>query len=266
MSVDSLHGWREFRDTRAWFQYAMGGIAGLGIVGVYYLFKQSGQGGPAYLTAAGAAIVATLVVLAVVYFVFGKPVLLRPTAEGVQRICGDREQSVSFDQLTAFRAKWTDIHRNGVYQYTEVRFALSSGNRSAPDILYDATASYQTVKFEQLQAFQADMAAVVAERLADELERNGRVEWTEKLALRRDGIELTRKAGGAPEVVGFERVSQWKVDEGVFKLGIDDGRRPALVEEASQWNFYPGLLLFSRLCDSPGSQSVVGDEAHVVVG
>jgi hypothetical protein len=247
-------------------QYAMGGIAAAGLAGTFYSFKAAPDGGQIYLIAAGASVVVSLIVLAVVYLRFGKPVLLRQTAEGVQRVCGDHTQTITYDRLTGFRAKWTDVMRNGVYQYTHVRFGFSSIDPSETAITHDASASYQTLKFEELQAFQDETAAVVAQHMADELEQNGRVAWTPKLAIRRDGLELIKKAGAPPEVVGFDRVSQWKVDEGVFKLGVDDSRRPVLVEQASEWNFYPGLLLFTQLCDATGSRSILGEEAHVTIG
>ena len=79
-------------------------------------------------------------------------------------------------------------------------------------------------------------------------------------------MEITKKPGSAPELIGFERVSQWKIDQGLFKLGIDDSRRPMLTEDISEWNFYPGLGLFTRLCDSRGSQSAINAESYVNVG
>ena len=68
-------------------KYAMGGIAGLGLFGAVSLFRQADNGGPIYLIAAGAALVAMLIALAVVYFTMGQPVLLRQTAEGIQLPC-----------------------------------------------------------------------------------------------------------------------------------------------------------------------------------
>jgi hypothetical protein len=201
-----------------------------------------------------------------VYLRFGKPVVLRQTAEGVLRVCGNTEQLIKYDELVGMRTRWTDVWRNGVYAMTQVRFAFSSEHPAAPVITYDSSADYGTTKFEQLQSFRDHIAAIVADRMAGDLQRYGRVEWTPKLAIRPDGLEITKKPSAAPEVVGFDRISQWKVDQGLFKLGIDESRRPVLTESTSEWNFYPGLVLFSRLCDAPSSETPLYDDMHVSVG
>jgi hypothetical protein len=257
---------REFHDTRMAAKYALGGIAGAGLVAAFSLYKQSIHGPPAYLLAAGAAVVVTLVVLAVVYLAWGRPVVLRQTAEGIERICGERRDAIPFQELTNFRSKWTDVIRNGVYSHTQVRFAFGNGDQAVPPIVYDSSAGYDTVKYEQLQSLQDDVSAVVARKMAETLECERRVEWTPKLAIRSDGLELTKKAGAAPEVISFDRVSQWKVDQGLFKLGVDDSRRPVFTESTSEWNFYPGLLLFSHLSESPGGETLRREDAYVPIG
>ena len=197
---------REFRDTRKLAKYALGGIAGAGLVAAFSLYKQSIHGSPAYLLAAGAAVVITLVVLGIVYLAWGRPVVLRQTAEGIERVCGDKRQFIGFEELANFRSKWTDVIRNGVYSYTDVRFAFGNGDQAARPIVYESSASYDTFKYEQLQALQDDVAMVVARNMAEALDREGRVEWTAKLAIRRDGLELTKKPGAAPEVGGGDGV------------------------------------------------------------
>jgi hypothetical protein len=244
---DAAPNLKEFRDTRLWVQYAMGGIAGAGLVGAITLFRKAG-GEPVLQAAAGGALAATLVALAVVYLKFAKPVVLRQTASGIERICGDSVASIPYEELFGLRAKWTDVLRNGVYHHTLVRLAFSSQNPVVPVLTYDSTVDYDTLKYHQMHEFQCEVAEVVARRMAQVMQSDGYVKWTEKLSIRPDGIEMTKKAGSAPEVIGFERISQWKLDEGLFKLGIDGSRRPVLVEDTSQWNFYPGLLLFSQLC------------------
>jgi hypothetical protein len=261
-----LSAGKEFRDTRMIAKYAMGGIAGAGLFGAVTLFRQAGNDQPLYLIAAGAALVAMLIALAVVYFVFGQPVVLRQTTEGIQLVTGSKQQSIPYGDLAAFRAKWTDVLRNGVYSYTQVRFGFSSDNPTTRTITYDSTADFETFKYEQLQEFQDEVAAIVAGRMYEIMHREGRVEWTAKLAIRPDGLEITKKRGAAPEFVGFDRISQWKIDQGLFKLGVDDSTRPVLTEDVSEWNFYPGLGLFMRLCDTPGNQSAINAESYVNVG
>ena len=265
MHSDSSNQPYEFRDTRPWFQYAMGGIAGAGIVLTVSLLKGGARENPALLTLAGVVVVGTLIALAVVYFHFGQTVVLQATSEGIERTCGEKRQLIAYEQLAGLRSKWTDILRNGVYQRTNVALEFVSEEREAPIMKFHASADYGTPKFEQLQEFQESIAAVVADRMADLLDEKGRVSWTSRLAILPTGIEFTKREGAPPEQIDFERVSQWKTDQGLFKLGLDGGKKPYLVEKTSEWNFLPGLLLFSRLFDSPGSQSTIGNELHLAI-
>jgi hypothetical protein len=266
MHSDSSDQPLEFRDTRPWFQYAMGGVAGAGIVVTVILLKNGAKDNPALLTLAGLVAVATVVALAVIYFRFGQTVVLRVTPQGIERTCGEKRQLIAYEQLAGFRSKWIDILRTGVYQHTQVALQFLSEDPAAPIMKCHSSAGYGTPKFEQLQEFQESIAAVVADRMADRLEETARVSWTSRLAILPQGIEFTKRECSPPERIDFERVSQWKTDQGLFKLGVDGGKKPHLVEKTSEWNFYPGLLLFSRLCDSPGSQSTIGDELHFAVG
>jgi hypothetical protein len=255
---------KEFRDTRLWFQYAMGGIAGAGLVGTITLFRKASEG-PQLLVAAGTVFAATLIALGVVYLKFGAPVVLRQTASGVERICGANVQRIPYDELFGFRSKWTDVLRNGIYHHTQVRLEFSSERPDLPVLKYDSTVDYDTLKYNELREFQDEVAEIVARRMADVLYNEGSVAWTHKLNLRHDGLELMKKSGGAPELIGFDRISDWTVDEGLFKLGIDGNRRPLLVEDTSQWNFYPGLLLFRQLCASPSDGASIDQSEPALI-
>jgi hypothetical protein len=255
--VDAAPNLKEFRDTRLWFQYAMGGIAGVGIVGAITLFRKADDFGlDRYLLqcAAGAVVAVTLVALAVVYLKFGKPVVLRQTEYGIERECGKIVQTISYGELYGLRAKWTDVLRNGIYNHTQVRLAMCAQDPDAPEMKYESTVDYDTLKYRQLEEFQDEVVEIVARQMAVIMQSEGRVAWTKKLHLRPDGLEMT-KGGCAAELIAFDRISQWKLDQGLFKLGIDGSRRPVLVEDTSQWNFYPGLWLFSELCQSPHEDS-----------
>ena len=266
---DAAPNLKEFRDTRLWVQYAMGGIAGAGIVGVITLSRKAralGLDQHQLLVAAGAIVVITLIALAFVFLKLAKTIVLRQTDRGIERACGDSVQTILYDDLFGFRAKWTDVLRNGVYNHTLVRLAFSSQDPATPVLAYESTVDYDTPKYHDMQAFQAEVAEIIARRMADVMRREGSVKWTEKLTIRPDGLEMTKKAGAAPELVGFDRISQWKLDEGLFKLGVDNGRRPVLVENTNQWNFYPGLLLFSQQCQSPSDDASISDEEPVLIG
>ena len=257
---------KEFRDTRLWFQYAMGGIAAVGLVGAITLFRQAGSA-PHCLVAAGAVVVSDAI----------RAGSGLPEVRQSPWCCGKRIAASSgfaakivrpsrYSELFGLRAKWTDVLRNGVYNHTLVRLAFSSEDPAVPVLNYDSTVDYDTLKYNELHEFQCEVAEIVAQRMADAMHSEGSVKWTEKLSLRPDGLELTKKPSAAPELIGFDRISQWKLDEGLFKLGVDGSRRPVLVEATDQWNFYPGLLLFSQLCPSPSDDASIDEDEPVLIG
>src|SRR5262245_15831403 len=45
----------------------------------------------------------------------------------------------------------------------------------------------------------------------------------------------------------FPQITRWQLEQGLFKLATDGNRQPNIVEQASKFNFYPGLLLFEEL-------------------
>jgi len=210
--------------------------------------------------------VVTLVALAAIYVAFGKPVQLRQTEHGIERICGNKQQTIRYDELAGFRAKWTDILRNGVYSHTQVRLAFSPQDPEEPVLSYDFTADYDTLKYNQLQEFQREIAEIVAERMAKTLASQGNVKWTDKLTLHSNCLEMRKKPSAAPEVVGFDRITRWTIGEGLFKLGIDGTSRPTLLESTSQWNFYPGLLVFTQLCGAPNDDETADEEEPALIG
>jgi hypothetical protein len=245
---------KEFRDAKLWWQYVLGTITGAGIFGVIALFRYS-DGGTLRPLLAGTVVLLTLTLLAVIYLKFGQPIVLRQTEYGIERICGNDEQVIPYTELFGLRAKWTEVLRNGVYSHTRVRFGLCSQDPEAPELTYESTVEYGTPKYLQLQDFQREVAEIVARRMTVIMGGEGHVVWTDKLRLRPDGLEVTKATRGPTELIEFDRLSHWRFDQDLFKLDIDGGRRPALVEDVSQWNFYPGLLLFSQLCQSPSDDA-----------
>lgn len=267
--VDAVPNLKEFRDTRFWYQYMMGGIAGVGIVGAVTLFRKAAELGlnrDQFLITEGAIVAAMLIAMAIVFLKFGRPIVLRQTEFGIERVCGSEVRFVPYRELYGLRTKWTDVLRNGIYNHTQVRLAICSEDSDSPDLTYESTVDYDTVKYRELEEFQREVAEIVSRRMSVIMESEGHVVWTDRLCLRPDGLEVRKKAGGPAELVGFERVSQWNLDEGLFKLGIDGSRRPVLVEDTSQWNFYPGLLLFSQLCQSSSDDAGIGEQEPVLTG
>ena len=112
---------------------------------------------------------------------------------------------------------------------------------------YDSQASFDTSKFDELQQFQAHLASRIAPRLRSELKAMGRVGWTGRITILRDGIEFTKRSGAEPRLIAFSQITHCEVDQGLLKLAIDGSPKPNIVEQTKQPNFYPGLVLFNEL-------------------
>ena len=191
-----LSSGKEFRDTRMIAKYAMGGIAGLGLFGAVSLFRQAGQRLAHLLDRGrcGARRHAHCVGCHLLHYRPARAAAANsrwhPAALPVQN-----SKAFPIAIWLPSATKWTDVLRNGVYSYTQVRFGFSSHDPTVPVITYDATADFETLKYEQLEDFQDEVAAIVAGRMFDVMQREGRVEWTAKLAIRPDGLEITKKPG-----------------------------------------------------------------------
>jgi hypothetical protein len=203
----------------------------------------------------------TLVVAGMVYWRSSSPSVLRLSENALSIVSRGREALVPLADLAQFSADWTDFRRRGVYQQTLVRFQFHNGDATAPTLKHHSLAVRGRPKYAELQGFQAQLAEIVARRLRDELESSGRARWTARLVIVDGGIEFTKKASGQPQLIEFSRVTNWQLDRGVFKLALDWRRRPEIVEQANQWNFYPGLALFTQLLESSRSKSVLPVEA-----
>jgi hypothetical protein len=203
----------------------------------------------------------TLVVAGVVYWKSSFPSILRLSDNALSIVSRGREALVPLTDLTQFSADWTDFHRRGVYQQTLVRFQFHNGDPAAPPLKHHSLAVRGRPKYADLQAFQAELAEIVAARLREEIETSGRARWTARLAIVDGGIEFTKKPNSQPQLIEYSRVTNWQLDRGVFKLALDGRRRPEIVEQANQWNFYPGLTLFKEQLELNRSSSLLPVQA-----
>ena len=239
----------EFRDIRPWVQYALGGIAGGGLVATVGCLRMVWAGEPVFNYLAISVALLAVVALAVVYFKFGKSSILRQLEDGLLLENGNDECWLPFSDLDGFATNWTDIHRNGVYSHTTVRFDFYSCGEELPAHKYSSSAGYGSAKYENLQTFQNDMARIIARQMLATLQAGGNVSWTPQITITHDALEIAGKSGSKPTVIQFSEITRWQVDQGLFKLAADGERKPSLVEKTSQYNFFPGLVLFDQITD-----------------
>jgi len=245
----------EFRDKGFLAEAALG-IAGAALVVMIisaWLVAFAGQSSSVIELVLAAA---TLIGAGIVYWKFSPPSILRLSENALSIVSRGQEALLPLANLAGFSVDWTDYYRKGVYQHTTVRFQFQHDNPAAPCLKYRSLAVARRPKYAELQAFQAELAGVVAARLREEVQSSGRAPWTSRLALLASGIEFTKKPGREAQLIDFSQITNWQLDRGLFKLALDGRRRPDIVEHANQWNFYPGLALFTELLELSRSSSI----------
>lgn len=250
----------EFRDTPPGVVTAVGISAGVGIaLAVGFLRFAPVNTATAYAIL-GAVAVVVVAVLTAVHFLYGKAVLLRHLDNALVRVHGAQEQVIPLDRLAGFAASWTDVYVNSAYSGTTVRFDFEPDSTELPKMVHHSDAKHGQPKYDDLQMFQGRISAVVAQRMKNELDRHGRVAWTTHVTILPHGIEFRKKASAEPTFYDFSQISRCQVDEGLLKVGIDGGKRPAFTEKCDQMNFFPGLALLQRLAAGDGAGALPGPE------
>jgi hypothetical protein len=235
----------EFRDTRLHVQIALGAIGGACLAAAVVAVKLALAGQMAMAALVGAASVAMLISLGLGYWKFGTPDILRLSNDVLSLVRGGRGTSLPLSDLATISAQWIDYYRQGVYQQSHVHFQFTTDESFT--LTYDSQASFGTSKFDELQQFQAHLASRIAPRLRSELKATGRVVWTGRITILRDGIEFTKRSGAEPRLIAFSQITHCEVDQGLLKLAFDGSPKPNIVEQTKQPNFYPGLVLFNEL-------------------
>lgn len=242
----------EFKGTPVSVQYTECGILVAGGVLTWWCFDLA-DGNLQFLWAAGIAAVVTVIALVWVHRTYGNTTSLKHMHDSIVFVDRGEERTIRFDQLVGFSALWTDCYVNYVYSTTTVRFNIDVAG-SFRVLQYDSAAGKGTLKYEQLEELQKDMTAAVSQRMREALLADGCVPWTLQLTITTAGIDYRKRGTGEPQLIPFSRLGKWEVSEGIFKLALDDERRPSITENTSQTNFFPGLVLFAELQKEFGSR------------
>lgn len=235
----------ELKDTSANIQFVEAGIVIAGGLTAYVLYSIA-HGNALLYGAAAAAAVITIVAAIVVHKNYGNKIGLQHFEDRIVLADRDKLVEIPFDELQAYSASWSDLYVNGVYSTTTVKlsFDKEGGFRVHQ---YDSSASYSTLKYEQLEALQADASNAIASRMRKTLLDEGFVPWTAQLTISKSGIEYRKRGIGDAQLIPFPGLGKWEVDSGIFKLALQGERRPSITEPTSQTNFFPGLMLFADL-------------------
>jgi hypothetical protein len=164
---------------------------------------------------------------------------LRHYEQGVIWSCGSDENVLLFDQIGAFSADWRlrggDTGLGGT-----VQMEFQPLDRLRPSI--QMTIQVDETTKPAAEALQAQVCAIVAERMRMQLQENGRVRWTSRLSILPNGLEELEGRAGPIHVFTFAEIAHWRVAAQRLTLWLNDDQTIVSLP-TSEVNFYPGLML-----------------------
>ncbi len=87
------------------------------------------------------------------------------------------------------------------------------------------------------------IAALLAERMARQLEQGQAVAWGDRVTLHPWGIEIAKRMWAASQQIEWDRLDRLNLEEGVLRLWAKDESKPCLQLKAEEKNFFPGYRL-----------------------
>ena len=164
---------------------------------------------------------------------------------GLALIGPSRRRELPFDELDSFTAKWVECYHNGVYAGTNVDLTFYS-QRTVDPLRFLVTFRRGNPDEARLVALIDRAGEIVATRLREELDRAGRVKWTDRLAIRKEAIEHRERADAEPVLIPFPSICGWSIEDGNLRIWFGDEPRLATESTAAE-NFYGGLPLAREL-------------------
>jgi len=163
---------------------------------------------------------------------------------------GTDERVLLFDQLAAFSVDWqqscVDVRRD--LRRVVMQFYPEDPEQAAIDmeIQYDAAGRAEA------ESIQTHASAAVAARMQRDLVRRGRVAWTSRVAILRNGLEDHKTPAGPIQLLTFDEIERWQLTPQQLTLQLKEGRSP-IIYATNQPNFYAGWMLLQM-------QGLVGKE------
>ncbi|OWK42348.1 hypothetical protein [Fimbriiglobus ruber] len=220
-------------------------------IGLLLLGLNDPQGIPAKLVIIGLAFVIAPPIMWVAAW-FARVNVFRCHSLGVFHHTPRGEKWLKFQDIGTFTYKGTRNYTNGAYTGTTINMTFE------PHDDVDAVRIHYSTNFknadEELDNLRDFISRVIAGHMLNRLKKRKSVIWTSKMRFTDEGIEATKsgwlKSGGV-HLIPYGEIGDYRIDDGVFYLGVRGEKKWAVSEPVSQPNFFPGFVLMLMILNSP---------------
>jgi len=190
-----------------------------------------------------------------IYFLHGK--VLECRERGVVKKTMFRAKELRYDQLESFKFGKT-VYQGQDFGGSVLGFKIDLKFKAKPEFNGGSTISYKNkikVEDDLLESFCAQVSAILAEGMFEELKTTGKVAWTKSLELRAQGLKYRKRKGSGglkePILIPYENILKYDFNDGRFLIWLKEKPKSVTIaEQVSQENFFPGFAVFQSMVPS----------------
>ncbi|MBM3993153.1 MAG: hypothetical protein FJ303_03210 [Planctomycetes bacterium] len=184
---------------------------------------------------------------------------------GVRTLRSGKEHTLRYDQVHALTI---DCPQHGSQ---DIYFELKSENAHDEALVFScrsrATGMSPTEMLDRDQTLRIveRITVAIVKRLCDALTRGETVRWTDRLAIRTDGVEI-RKSDGHAFLVEWQRIVRLVLHKGEFHLWTEASREPVMKEPLNTPNCMACVRIVTMRIACQGDASAAENEGFAVRG
>jgi hypothetical protein len=183
---------------------------------------------------------------------------------GVQEVLSGRTTTAFFEDAQILTYAIVRVFSNGVYVGTVEKIGIETALPEPKSLYFQRKLleanPHRPAESTEIERLVQEIAKLLARRMAKLIETGERLDWTSRMTLSRNGLEikpaswwekdlgdiLTGKSHS--ERVAWDQIEEIRIENGVFSLRIQGQAKPAVKVFAASPNFYPGyaILLAAR--------------------
>lgn len=158
------------------------------------------------------------------------------------------DRRLRFSEIANLSYAAVKRYSHGIYNGTSLTMRLvPMPGRNLKPITYSANIQHIDPEIERLRD---EIASEIADRMQEFWTLNGNCPWVPYLQFQSEGLSynrLTFTGRKQPILIPFDTIVNFDISDGTFRIWTAGPAAPIVNEETSQPNFYPGLILFSKL-------------------
>ncbi len=117
----------------------------------------------------------------------------------------------------------------------------------------------------ELDRLRDEISIAISQRMLNYWTQHGNCPWIPYLQFQGENLSysrLTFTGRKQPIQIPLTSIVNFDIADGAFRIWVDGQKKPAVIEETSQPNFYPGLMLFSNLMNREYSTESAFEEGE----